>query len=123
MDSMIVSRLRRTTTIFGAAFSAVLFLSGCAFSDEALLPSLTGEEPAASQASGSAQPAQTQTVQTQDQPSASDNSPPVLGTTNFQSPGVTSGQPSGTHVGQKIDDLRGDLVRLQTRMGDHNNQL
>ncbi len=123
MDSMIVSRLRRTTTIFGVTFSAVIFLSGCAFSDEALLPSLTEEEPAASQPSGSAQPAPVQAVQTQPPPSADDGAPPVLGTTNFQSPGVTSGQPSGTHVGQKIDDLRGDLVRLQARMGDHNNLL
>ncbi len=107
-----VSLLRRTVNIIGAG----LFLTGCAFSDEALLPSLTGEAPAGQQAA--AQPAPIQP-----EPAAPGGGPPTLGTTSFESPGVTAGTPSGTHVGQKIDELRDDLGRLQSRMSEHNNLL
>ena len=106
--------MRHTAIVFGAA----LFLSGCAFSDEALLPSLTGEDPASggTQSAAAAQPQAVETV-----PGA--NAPPAFGTTDFRTPGVTNGTPSGTHVGQKIDDLRGDLGRLQSRLSEHNDQL
>ena len=109
MNRRDVSLFRRTVTVFGG----VLVLTGCAFSDEALLPSLTGEDPAGQQAQAQAQP----------QPIVPRTVPPGLGTTSFETPGVTEGTPSGTHVGQKIDELRDDLGRLQSRMGEHNNQL
>ena len=114
MNRRDVSLFRRTVTVFGGA----LLLTGCAFSDEALLPSLTGEDPAGQQAQAQAQPAQAQP-----QPIVPRTVPPGLGTTSFETPGVTAGTPSGTHVGQKIDELRDDLGRLQSRMGEHNNQL
>ena len=114
MNRRDVSLFRRTVTVFGGA----LLLTGCAFSDEALLPSLTGEDPAGQQAQAQPQP-----VQAQPQPIAPSAVPPGLGTTSFETPGVTAGTPSGTHVGQKIDELRDDLGRLQSRMGEHNNQL
>ena len=105
---------RRTAIVCGA----VLFLTGCSFADEALLPSLTGEDPAseAAQSAGETEPQPDQAAQ-------GTSTPPALGTTNFETPGVTIGTPSGTHVGQKIDDLRGDLGTLQSRMAEHNNQL
>jgi hypothetical protein len=112
MNRRDVSLFRRTVTVFGGA----LLLTGCAFSDEALLPSLTGEDPAGQQAQAQPQPVQAQ-------PIAPSTVPPGLGTTSFETPGVTAGTPSGTHVGQKIDELRDDLGRLQSRMGEHNNQL
>ncbi len=112
MNRRDVSLFRRTVTVFGG----VLVLTGCAFSDEALLPSLTGEDPASQQA-------QAQPAQAQPQPIVPRTVPPGLGTTSFETPGVTEGTPSGTHVGQKIDELRDDLGRLQSRMGEHNNQL
>ena len=112
MHRRYVSLFRRAATVFGGA----LLLTGCAFSDEALLPSLTGEDPAGQQAQ---QPAQVQPQPTAPRGAA----PPGLGTTNFETPGVTAGTPSGTHVGQKIDELRDDLGRLQSRMGEHNDQL
>jgi hypothetical protein len=108
------SLFRRTAIVF----AATLFLAGCAFSDEALLPSLTGEDPASEEVQ-SAAAAQPQPVQAAPESSA----PPAFGTTDFQSPGITTGTPSGTHVGQKIDDLRGDLGRLQSRLSEHNNLL
>ena len=49
-----VSLFRRAVTVFGGA----LFLTGCAFSDEALLPSLTGEDPAGQQAQAQSRQAQ-----------------------------------------------------------------
>ncbi len=108
--------MRRTVLVFGGA----LFLTGCAFSDEALLPSLTGEDPAGQQAPAQPQPAPVQPAQVQPAPAIA---APALGTTSFETPGVTAGTPSGTHVGQKIDELRGDLGRLQSRLGEHNDQL
>ena len=112
MHRRYVSLFRRAAAVFGGA----LLLTGCAFSDEALLPSLTGEDPAGQQA-------QAQPVQVQPQPVAPGAVLPGLGTTSFETPGVTAGTPSGTHVGQKIDELRDDLGRLQSRMGEHNDQL
>jgi len=100
------------------ALGATLFLAGCAFSDEALLPSLTGEDPASAEAE-SAAAAQPQPVE----PAPGTAAPPAFGTPDFRTPGVTIGTPSGTHVGQKIDDLRGDLRRLKSRLNEHNNAL
>jgi len=102
--------------------AAVLFLGACAFADEALLPSLTGEPApsAQTQAAAPAPQAPTQTPAPRAQPSGA---PSLFGSSNFESPGVTNAQPSGTHVGQKIEDLRGDLARLQSRMSEHNGQL
>ena len=114
MNRRDASLFRRAVTVFGG----VLLLTGCAFSDEALLPSLTGEDPAGQQAQAQPQP-----VQAEPQPIVPRAAPPGLGTTSFETPGVTAGTPSGTHVGQKIDELRDDLGRLQSRMGEHNNQL
>ncbi len=93
--------------------AAVLFLGACAFADEALLPSLTGE-PAPS--------AQTQAAAPAPQ-AAPSGAPSLFGSSTFEAPGVTNAQPSGTHVGQKIEELRGDLARLQSRMSEHNTQL
>jgi len=105
----------------------ILLLGSCAFADEALLPSLTGEPPADDQAQSQAQDkAQAKPSEPAEQaqaPAAGGvSAPPKLGTTNFQAPGVTPARPSGTHVGQKIEELRGDLARLQKRMGEHNTQ-
>ncbi len=114
MNRRDVSLFRQTVTVFGGA----ILLAGCAFSDEALLPSLTGEDPAGQQAQSQPQP-----VQAQPRPTVPRAAPPGLGTTSFETPGVTAGTPSGTHVGQKIDELREDLGRLQSRMSEHNNLL
>ncbi|MFQ6017169.1 MAG: hypothetical protein ACE5KF_03150 [Kiloniellaceae bacterium] len=89
------------------------------------MPSLTGEAPAGAKPQNAPAAAQAQAPQpqAQAQPLVEQPGPPVLGTTEFEAPGVTPGQPSGTHVGQKIEELRRDLARLQTRMADHNGRL
>lgn len=51
------------------------------------------------------------------------NAGPRLGTTVFEAPGITPGQPTGTVVGQKVQELRAELERMQARMASHNQQL
>lgn len=90
-----------------AAGTAALLLGGCSFTDEALFPSLTGERPIPT--------AGVQTTET---------SPgPALGSGSFEPDGVTPGVPTGTFVGQKVQELRSDLERLQNSVRAQNGQL
>jgi hypothetical protein len=108
---------------------AVLLLPACTFADNALWPTLAGPDPAAGKKPATAQ-AEAATAQpasaAAQQPAATvivAQQPPPLGTTNFEPPGVTPGQPTGTFVGQKVVELRDELKRLQTSISDHNGQL
>ncbi|WP_232314852.1 hypothetical protein [Oceanibaculum pacificum] len=47
----------------------------------------------------------------------------MLGSTNFQVQPPTPGQPTGTFVGQKVQELREDLRRLQGSIAQHNDTL
>jgi hypothetical protein len=87
-------------------------MSACSFSDEALWPSPPDEEGEASASVPSA---------TGEAPGDSplDN----LGTTSFEAPGVSLGQPTGTVVGEKIKGLRDELAGLQGRLAKHNESL
>lgn len=102
--------------IVGAAF----LLPACSFSESALWPSLTGEDPATDTPSQVSEPAPaaptTQTV-------TSGVQPPQLGTTDFRPVGVTPGQDTGTFVGRKVAELRSELQRLQDQVTQHNGQL
>ncbi|WP_246116648.1 hypothetical protein [Denitrobaculum tricleocarpae] len=93
-------------------------------------PSLSPEESeanatqAADEAASDAQTAAAQAGESAVAASSTNSgAPPILGTTVFEAPGVTPGEPTGTHVGKKIQELRGDLSRLQTRVTSHNNSL
>lgn len=108
----------RRHAIVGAG---VFALGGCSFSTDAFWPSLSGEEPTAA-----APPAETITIQ----PSAGERadqlpagSPPRLGSTNFEVQPPQPVQETGTFVGQKVGQLRTDLVRLQDSIRVHNNGL
>lgn len=48
---------------------------------------------------------------------------PALGTGTFEPEGVTPGQPTGTAVGQRVQQLRGDLQRLQSQLSNENGRL
>jgi len=98
-----MDRNRLPAVLLGAA----LMLSGCDFFDSALLPSFGGE-------SSNSTPTATQTAQA---------STPQLGTGNFQPPGVTPGQATGTAVGQKVEGLRGELSKLQGSVSSENQNL
>ena len=112
-----ISVFRRAAAFAGAA----ILLGACTFADEVLLPPAQSQPTNGSQAAnaGAAQPS----GQAAQSPGRTSGAPTLFGTTNFEAPGVTAAQPSGTHVGQKIQDLRGELGRLQSRMADHNAQL
>jgi len=105
--------------IVGAAF----LLPACSFSETALWPSLTGEDPTVETPSQSAQPApMAQTTQVETLEGVA-TPPPQLGTTDFRPVGVTPGQDTGTFVGRKVAELRSELQRLQDQVSAHNEQL
>ncbi len=87
------------------AAAALALLAACSFDSGSLWP--TDAEPAAAAA---AEP-------------AAIGAPPPVGTSRFEPPGVTPGASTGTVVGDKIQELRGDLGRLQTSVGDNNRRL
>ena len=101
---------------------AVLVLPACSFSESALWPSLTGEDPAAA----TPQAGQPVPVAHAAQPALNGGAgvqPPQLGSTNFQPVGVTPGQDTGTFVGRKVVELRSELQRLQDSVATHNDGL
>lgn len=118
--------------LLASTASLALLLSGCSYVSDELWPSLTGEDPA-----GGAAPVMTQQIP----PSAAEANPnpvlgqsgpapaqtaplqPTLGTTNFVVPGVTPGQSTGTFVGQKVQQMRGELAQLQQQVTQRNQQL
>ncbi|NQW09117.1 MAG: hypothetical protein HQ481_04445 [Alphaproteobacteria bacterium] len=109
----------RRLAILGAG---VVALGGCSFSTDALWPSLSGEEPTAA----APPPAETIAIQ----PSAGERAsqsqagaPPRLGSTNFEVQPPQPLQETGTFVGQKVGQLRTDLVRLQGSIQTHNGGL
>jgi len=98
---------------------AVLLLPACSFTEEALWPTLSGEDPAgASAPQPRTQPApRQQAVRQQAAPQ------PALGNSSFEPTGVTPGSATGTFVGKKVAKLREELKRLQAALSQHNSQL
>ncbi|MBT6094057.1 MAG: hypothetical protein HOH04_04195 [Rhodospirillaceae bacterium] len=110
------------------AIGSALIVSACSFSEDSLWPSLTGEDPAGStseaQEQASAKAAAPQQAQAGAQPAATAvPGQPALGTGNFVPSGVTPGSATGTFVGKKVVELRGELQRLQGNIGQQNGQL
>jgi len=101
-------KTKRTWSVFAGA---ALLLAGCEFTDDALIPSLTGDDPAGGERIEI--PAST----------AEANRLPTLGASSFEPAGVTAGQPTGTEVGRRVDRLRDDLGRLQNSVGNDNSEL
>lgn len=95
----------------------VLALGGCSF--DSLWPSLSGEPPAA-QAPAERIPIKPSQGELSGQPL---NAPPQLGHTNFKITPPQPGQPTGTFVGQKVEQLRQDLIRLQDSVQTQNTSL
>ena len=56
-------------------------------------------------------------------PTFAAGAPPPMGTTTFQPTPVTPGQPTGTLVGRKLAQLRGDLIQMQGSITRLNTQL
>jgi len=100
------------------ALGAALLLAGCSFVSDSLWPSLTGGDPARSSA-----PARPQRIAIQPSAAEQAGSPPALGTSQFQPQPPTPATSTGTFVGQKLEQLRNDLRRLQGQIGQHNTDL
>lgn len=131
---MVMSRYRALVV------GAVLLLPACSFSESALWPTLTGEDPTtqsapsssqqqaqaadAAQKSAVAQPAQAGAGAPADAMTAGAGAPPPqLGTGDFTPPGVTPGKDTGTFVGRKVKELRGELKRMQESIRTYNTKL
>jgi hypothetical protein len=93
-------------------------LSACSFTEEALWPSLTGED-AAQDTTASGQ-AGVNTSATETVPGSGQ---PALGATNFEPAPVTPGEPTGTFVGKKVSSMRGELTQLIEQIRSHNGDL
>jgi hypothetical protein len=127
---------------------AALNLGACSFGTESLWPALTGDDApmAESETVEREVEAEAQSEASQDyvaidsdakaevtateniadvplSPQNETNGALSLGTTNFIMPSVTPGQPTGTYVGQQIEQLRAELVRLQGVITERNEVL
>ena len=111
--------------------AGLLLLPACGFTEEALWPSLTGEDPAGSSTPQATRQPQQPSPQMAAQPApvartggmATSSAQPPLGSNQFQPTGVTPGSPTGTFVGKKVVDLRTELQRLQGAIAQHNKAL
>ena len=91
-----------------------VFISGCSFSPDSLLPTLTGEDPAGP--TSSAQKDQTPEARTSP-------APPLAPTRLAQNAPANNGADSGTFVGSKVSELRKELRRLQINVSRNNSNL
>ena len=106
------------------AVSVAILLGGCSFSDDVLWPSLTGEDPSgASETQMADTQAQTVAPASAPQPGYTPSPAPALGTMTYEPVQVAQASPTGTFVGQKIAELRGQLINLQNVIGGHSSQL
>lgn len=88
---------------------SLFVMSGCAYSSDALFPSLFGSDEQEGIASGSSD--------------SDENAVPGLGSTNFEPVKVSEGSNTGTFVGQKVVMFRSELTQLQSAIRSNNAQL
>jgi hypothetical protein len=112
--------LRRST---GAVLGAAILLSGCSFASDSLWPSLTGDEPAGNASEKVSIPPSR--AEMNRQPTYSPPPPAMSGAPapTMAAGNLMTGQPTGTLVGQKVGQLRGELQRLKGQLGQQNGQL
>lgn len=92
-----------------------MLASGCSYLPDSLWPSLTGGDPKGRQ--------RVQIPPSEAEKNTQPTLGPSLGSTNFVPPAVSPGQATGTFVGQKVAQYRGELQSLQSRIGTQNSQL
>ena len=105
----------------GIALVLGTVLSGCSYLSDKLWPSLTGGNPKGQQVAQRV-PIAPSEAEKNPQPTLGPAGP-GLGSTNFVPPAVTPGQATGTFVGQKVAQYRGELQNLQSRISQENSQL
>src|SRR5215470_3759227 len=105
---------------YAAAVWAVLLVGGCSFADNALLPSLAGEQPSKTQTGAGTTPVKTAPVQTA---STTTGTAPATTVTPGTPVEPAAGQPTGTFVGQKVQEFRSEATRLQSDVAGEGQQL
>lgn len=121
-------------TAYAAMLSSAFLLSGCSYVSEVIWPGLTGDSAQSKPAPGA------RTTAAAPQPAAAPPAPPPappapppsaqlppgqppLGTTQFVPQPLAPGQPTGTFVGQKVQQMRSELGQLQAVINQRNTQL
>ncbi len=106
---------------------AALLLSGCSgigSSGDSVWSTLAGEDAKSSNApAGSASAVTIAPAAAEANPQPTLNPPRTAANGNLTAPSATPGSPTGTYVGQKVQELRGDLQRLQDNINRHNAEL
>ncbi len=136
----------RSLHLGACLFGAVVLLSACSFTNDALWPSLSGDPPVRQPVRVEIPPSQAELAAraqpvTAAPPAGSVASAPVAlppaapapiaqtqiaQTQVAQAGGIAqpaAGQPTGTFVGQKVQQLRADLSKLQASIQQHNADL
>jgi hypothetical protein len=106
--------------IRAAIAGGLLILSAC--TNTAQTSSTTSTQSTTATPSTSTQTASTTAVATPT-PATGNSNLQQLNSGNFQPDPISPGQPTGTVVGKKVEELRGDLTRLQSSVADENKQL
>ena len=101
--------MRKIAVKLSLSAFAMIALSACTYSSDALFPSLFGSDAQEEYAAESRMPAE--------------NDLPQLGTTDFQPLDIAGGSNTGTFVGQKVVSFRNDLTQLQGSIRKHNEEL
>ncbi len=136
-----MTRITKRAVILAAA----LTLGGCSFVSENLFPNFGGDDPAAppdsqpvARPESATAPSAGKTLRRSTKPepqtaaaapsagavsAAPPPAPPQMGNSTFQAPAVTPGSPTGTVVGAKVAQIRGELTRLQANINSHNQEL
>lgn len=115
----------RKSRFYFVAVAVTALLSGCSFIDNDVMPTLTGEDPAREpvQSGESVSIPPSEAEQNPNPTLSSAPLPPQVGTGSYETQPVTPGAATGTYVGQKVAQLRGDLERLQGSINGHNQEL
>jgi len=107
--------MSKRARMVSCSLGAALLLSGCSFSD---LDFWSDEEdattPVVAAGASASGDGQVQVI---------GGGQPPIGATQFLPPGVTPGSDTGTFVGQKVTELRDELIRLQNSIAAQNDEL
>ncbi|MBE6458915.1 MAG: hypothetical protein E7010_03785 [Alphaproteobacteria bacterium] len=101
--------MTKSATKLSLLMLSLFVMSGCAYSSDALFPSLFGSDEQENLASASLD--------------SSEDAIPGLGSTNFEPVEVSEGSNTGTFVGQKVVMFRTELTQLQAAIRNNNAQL
>lgn len=101
--------MKKTGLTLSFISGSLLLLGGCAFSSDALFPSLVGSS------SQEAYNAEKNGIDSADLP--------MLGSSSFEPLEVSKGGDTGTFVGQKVVSFRNELTQLQNAIRTNNSEL